>query len=322
MSEDRIVVVGGTGFLGRQICKDLVAAGRDVLVVARNAARSAPGYRFRAIDVSDTPTGELAAMLAAERPDTVINATGGKWGLTGRELEASCVGATRHILAALASARLAPRLVHLGSVLEYGHVAPDGTDATQRSPGPASDYDRFKLAATEAVLSAAAAGTVDAVVLRLANVAGPGAPAASLLGRVADRLAAAAGRGETAMIELTALNARRDYVDVRDVSDAVRAATRITGRPTPIAIGRGEAVPVRTLVTMLIEVSGVPATMVEIPAPDLAADTDDWTRVDPQPARDLLGWTPRRTLRDSVHELWHDVMERTASQPSRSGGSA
>ncbi|MDQ4037735.1 MAG: NAD-dependent epimerase/dehydratase family protein, partial [Actinomycetota bacterium] len=118
MSDGRVVVFGGTGFLGRQICKDLVAAGRDVLVVARNAPQAATGYRFRAVDVSGVPTGELADMLAAERPDTVVNATGGKWGLTGRDLEASCVGATRHILAALTESRLAPRLVHLGSVLE------------------------------------------------------------------------------------------------------------------------------------------------------------------------------------------------------------
>ncbi|MGB3443760.1 MAG: NAD(P)-dependent oxidoreductase [Actinophytocola sp.] len=293
---DRVVVFGGTGFLGRWIAEGLAAEGRDVLVVARNAPRRlAPGCRFLAIDVAGVPTGELAAVLAAERPGVVVNATGGKWGLTGRDLEASCAGATRHILAALAGTRLVPRLVHLGSVLESR---------------PANTYNRSKLAATLAVRSAEEAGTVDALVLRIANVTGPGTPAASLLGLVADRLAAAAGRGEAATIELTALRDHRDYVDVRDVADAVCSATRLTGRHAPISIGSGEAVPVRTLVDLFIKASGVPATVVELPAPDPPSGTDDWTRVDPRRARDLLGWTPRRTLHDSVHALWREVLDR------------
>lgn len=310
MSDGRVVVFGGTGFLGRQIAEDLVASGHDALVVARHAPKATTGYRFRAVDVSGVPAVELAAMLTAERPETVVNATGGKWGLTGRGLEASCVGATQAILAALALTSLVPRFVHLGSVLEYGLAARDASEAAQRSSRPANEYDRFKLTATEAVLSAATAGTVDAVVLRLANVTGPGVPPASLLGLVAYCLVDAADRGEHAKIELTALDARRDYVDVRDVSDAVQAATRVPSATLPIAIGRGESVPVRTLVTMLIDISQVPATVLELPAPASAATAQDWTRVDLRPARDLLGWTPRRTLSEAIRALWRDVLER------------
>nr|WHM28279.1 NAD-dependent_epimerase/dehydratase [Micromonospora sp.] len=309
MSDSRVIVFGGTGFLGRQVAKDLVAAGRDVLVVARNAPEATAGYRFRAVDVSGVPAGELAAMLAAERPTTVVNATGGKWGLTGRGLEASCVGATHAILTALAMTSLVPRFVHLGSVLEYGLAAPDAPGAAQRSSRPASEYDRFKLAATEAVLAAAAAGAVDPVVLRLANVTGPGVPPASLLGLVTGRLVDAALHGGHAHIELTALDASRDYVDVRDVSDAIQAAIRVPGTTVPIAIGRGESVSVRTLVTMLVDVSQVPATVIELPAPASAAGAEDWTRVDLRPARDLLGWTPRRTLPEAIGALWRHALE-------------
>ncbi|MFV2109754.1 NAD-dependent epimerase/dehydratase family protein [Micromonospora sp. LOL_015] len=301
---------GGTGFLGRQVAKDLVAAGHDVLVMARHPPRTTIGYRFRAVDVLQVRATELAAILADERPGTVINATGGKWGLAGRGLEASCVGATRAILTALASTSLVPRFVHLGSVLEYRLASPDMPGAAQRSPQSASEYDRFKLTATESVLSAATAGTVDAVVLRLANVTGPGVPPASLLGLVADCLVEAADRGGHACIELTALEARRDYVDVRDVSDAVLAATRVPSATVPIAIGRGESVSVRALVNMLIEISQVPATVHELPAPTPAAATEDWTQVDLRPARDLLGWTPRRTLPEAVRALWHDALKR------------
>ncbi|WP_033337737.1 NAD-dependent epimerase/dehydratase family protein [Catenuloplanes japonicus] len=307
MNDGRVVVVGGTGFLGRQVVKDLVAAGRDVLVLARRAPAATPGFRFRAVDVSGG--AELSAALAEERPAAVVNATGGKWGLSGRGLEASCVGATEAILAALAETSQAPRFVHLGSVLEYRLAAPDTPGSAQRAARSVSEYDRFKLTATEAVLTAAEAGAVDAVVLRLANVTGPGVPPASLLGLVAGALATAAHRGGHAMIELTALDSRRDYVDVRDVSEAVLAAIRVPGVTAPIPIGRGESVPVRALVTMLTEISGVPATVCELPARDPAGATEDWTLADLRPARDQLGWAPRRTLPEALRALWQDTME-------------
>ncbi|MGV9772507.1 NAD-dependent epimerase/dehydratase family protein [Streptosporangium sp. NPDC003464] len=317
MSDGRVIVLGGTGFLGRQVCMDLAASGDDVLAVARTAPRPAPAYRFRSLDVSRLPTGDLVSVLAAERPDAVVNATGGKWGLSDRELEASCVVPTRRLLAALERLRYRPRLVHLGSVLEYGPIAPGGRTSAAQPLRPTTTYGKTKLAATQAVLTAAAAGTVDAIVLRIANVAGPGTPAVSLLGRVAGQLAEAAAGGEPAKVELTSLRAHRDYVDVRDVSDAVLAATRAPVTGTAIGIGRGEAVPVRSLVELLIEVSGVAAHVVELPTPAGSPDLGDWTRVDPRPARELLGWSPRRTLRDSVRGLWDEVRARTGV-PERS----
>ncbi|MBB1153835.1 MULTISPECIES: NAD-dependent epimerase/dehydratase family protein [Amycolatopsis] len=311
MSDGRVVVFGGTGFLGRQICQNFVAAGREVLVLGRTAPRAAAGCRFRAVDVARTPTRDLAGLLAAERPATIVNATGSKWGLTGRDLVDSCVGASRNIMAALAESAVTPRYIHLGSVLEYGYLAPPPV-------GPDSAYGQLKLAATETVLEAAAAGTVDAAVLRLANVVGPGAAAESLPGLVAGKLADADRRGEPALIEVTALNAHRDYVDVRDVADAVAAAARVPVLREPVAIGRGETVPVRKLVAMLVEVSGVRATVSELPSPDLSAESEVSTRVDLAPARELLGWAPRRTLRDAIEALWLDAKEeRKRAQPVR-----
>lgn len=311
MNDGRVVVFGGTGFLGRQICKDLVAAGREVLVLARNAPRITAGHEFRTVDIATTPTRDLADLLAAERPAVVVNATGSKWGRAGRELVDSCVGATRNIMSALAESQLTPRYVHLGSVLEYGY-------SPQVPVGPENAYGQLKLAATEAVLAASSAGTVDAVVLRLANVIGPGAASESLPGLVARRLADAAHRGEPALIEVTALNAHRDYVDVRDVSEAVEVATRIPVLRNPVAIGRGETVSVRALVAMLVEVSGVRATVSELPSPDISSESEISTRVDTGPARALLCWSPRQTLRDAVEALWCDAMEeRNPAQPVR-----
>jgi dTDP-6-deoxy-L-talose 4-dehydrogenase [NAD(P)+] len=109
-------------------------------------------------------------------------------------------------------------------------------------------------------------------------------------------------------VELSQLRAHRDYVDVRDVSDAVVTATRARIPGLVVPIGRGEAVPVRWLVDLLVEVSGVPAEVRELPATATGAVGDDWIQVDPQPARELLGWTAVRSLRESVSGLWVETL--------------
>lgn len=307
MNDDRVLVLGGSGFVGREVCAAFVAAGRQVIAASRNPVPSAPGVRALRLDLGVVPAAGLAGLLDRERPGTVVNCVGSIWGRTAQDMVPSVVAPTERLLEALAMAAGRPRLVHLGSVLEYGPVAP-GT--TARGPArPDTPYGTAKLAATEAVLAAHAAGTVDALVLRIANVAGPGTPDISLLGQVAARLATWDGGPEPVVVELSPLRAHRDYVDVRDVADAVVAAAGTSPTGRCVDIGRGEAVPVRELVQLLVAVSGVPVHLVETvrddprggaPAPAPA----DWMRVDTGPAAELLGWRPRRSLEDAVRAYW------------------
>ncbi|MFG3051509.1 NAD-dependent epimerase/dehydratase family protein [Kitasatospora sp. NPDC048239] len=302
----RVTVFGGTGFVGRRLCAELADAGADVLCVSRNpaprdAAGESRGHRSLALDLSTGPVGEVAALLAAERPAVVVNATGGIWGLTDRQMDAGCAEPTRRLVAALAQASWRPRYVHLGSVLEYGPIPRGGRTHPDLPALPDTAYGRAKLAATREVLAASRSGAIDAVVLRIANVAGPGTPAISLLGRVAGQLAAVRAGGDP-VVELAPLRAHRDYVDVRDVVAAVVASFRAPVAGRTVDIGRGEAVSVRALVLRLIEASEVPARLVETAS--AAGVAEDWLRVDPEPARKLLGWRAQRSLAESVRALW------------------
>lgn len=321
-----VLVLGGTGFVGRQVCAEFAAHGCRVLAASRNPQRPAlpahPGVRqvrlvqrVRQVRLdlgAASATTSLARLLDTERPSTVVNCVGSIWGRTADDMAPSIVAPAERLVDALALAAVRPRLVHLGSVLEYGPVAP-GTTA-RGTARPDTPYGKAKLAATETVLAAHAAGTLDALVLRIANVAGRGTPGISLLGQVAARLAAwDGGTAGPVVVELSPLRAHRDYVDVRDVADAVVAAARtsVPASGQVVDIGRGAAVPVRELVELLVAASGVPARLVEVEAeverggprggrPGAA----DWMRVDPGPARELLGWTPRRSLEDAVRAYW------------------
>ncbi|MBD0842328.1 NAD-dependent epimerase/dehydratase family protein [Streptomyces sp. TRM68416] len=304
----RVVVLGGTGFVGRHVCAAFRNEHNDVIAVSRHASPVPPGTRALALDLCATPPEELGRALTGGRPSVVVNAAGAVWAASEAQMAVANAELVRCLLDGLRTAAAPVRLVHLGSVNEYA-PAHAGRPVHESTPThPTTAYGQTKLRGTDLVLDAARRGDVDALVLRMANIAGPGSPAASLLGQVAHQLRLAAREGRAAEIRLTPLRAARDFVDATDAAAAVRAAARSAVRARVVNIGSGRAVAVRSLVELLIKVSGVPAEIMEQPLPESAAATPpECLEVDIRLARDLLGWTPRRSLEDAVADLWQDL---------------
>ncbi|MDI5968698.1 NAD(P)-dependent oxidoreductase [Streptomyces sp. SL13] len=307
----RVIVMGGTGFLGRHAVAAFAAAGVDVLAVSRQATLATAGCRSCHLDMLDGSPAELARIIDAERPVAVVNAAGVAWSPSPEHMEQGNHQLVEWLLSALDHAAWKPRLVHLGSMHEYA-PQPVGSSLDEwGSVRPTTQYGRTKLLGTRAVLEAAAAGRTDAVVLRLSNVIGAGSPPNSLLGRVAQQLKEASRTSGPAVIRVAPLRAHRDFVDVRDTSEAIMcAATAPIGARRVFNIGRGEAVHVRSLVDQLIAASGIAAEVVEEDAGgSTRPPTDpDWMRVDIRLARRLLGWSPWRGPDVSVQELWKATM--------------
>ncbi|WP_370935363.1 NAD-dependent epimerase/dehydratase family protein [Amycolatopsis sp. cg13] len=305
------VVLGASGFVGRHVCAGLARDGWAVLGVSRTPAAADSPDRRAVLDLAAADLAEIAQLFAAARPALVVNASGAVWRTTVEQLRSGNDILVGKVVEAVAALATRPRFVQLGSTAEYGPVPP-GTLVDESAPArPASEYGRTKLAATRTVLAATEAGRLDGVVLRVANVIGPGTPPGSLLGTVAATLARAAREGTPATLDLFTLSSERDFVDVRDVADAVAAAagSELTGQC--VNIGAGEAVAVRQLVTDLVAVSGVEARLVERDATDseVAVRGKDmrWHAVDVALARRLIAWRPRHSLRDSVRAVWAEA---------------
>ncbi|MFD6619290.1 NAD-dependent epimerase/dehydratase family protein [Streptomyces albidoflavus] len=296
MSGRRVVVLGATGFVGRHVADACAAAGHDVLGVSRSASR-ATGRAAARLDLAAATVGDLADFLAAHRPDVLVNAAGTVWQADEQRMRELNDAFVHRLVTALAEHARPVRLVHLGTVHEYG-------------PASVGIYGRTKLRGTRQVLAASRDG-LDAVTLRLANAFGPGAPSRSLLGKVAGELIrqdepAPSGRE----LRLAPLTAHRDFVDVRDVADAALAAAvapQDTMRGRIIEIGRGQAVSVRLLVRKLIDLSGLAVRLVEDQRPDGARVGAEWQRTDITTARRLLAWCPSRTLDESLRDLLESV---------------
>ncbi|WP_327677896.1 NAD-dependent epimerase/dehydratase family protein [Kitasatospora sp. NBC_00458] len=315
----RIAVLGGTGFIGRRILATLAERGHHLLTIARKEPADALPGDFARLDLTLDPPAELAALLAEQRIDVVVNAAGGMWGLTDEQMVGANVGMVTGLLEALRSMTAPPRLVHLGTVHEYG-LCPIGVSLAEDSePHPSMVYGQLKLRATELIANAVREDGLDAVVLRLGNVVGAGQPAHSLLGVMAGKLAAARAAGTEAELALQPLTAQRDFVDLQDTVDAIVDALPANAQaPAVLNVGLGRASSARELVELLIEVSGVPTRITEVPAPEGAGPETEWQQLDVTAIERSLGWTPRRSLRDAVRTLWEAASaDAPAADPAR-----
>lgn len=299
----RILIIGASSFLGRCLRSAATAAGHTVLTAGR-----LDGWSLR-LDLAD-PAQRVGALIASVSPDVVVNCAGATTGRPG-VLAAANITAVHTLVTALLTARgdggtrTPPRLVHIGSAAEYGGTDA-GTPVTEdAAPRPAGPYGATKLGGTLLVELARTAG-LDAVTLRAFNVVGAGSPEDTLAGAAAAQLRklarVAAGGGS---IELGPLEAVRDFVDARDVADAVLAAATAPALPHGIVnIGSGTGTQARELVRQLLAVAGVDATVHEDAAGSARSAWLDRQQADISRAAADLGWRPRRDLAESLRYLW------------------
>ncbi|MGE7387168.1 NAD-dependent epimerase/dehydratase [Streptomyces sp. NPDC004126] len=330
----RVLLIGANGYLGRYVA-DRLLADPAVQLTALGRGDDAD-VRF---DLATGSPGALTRFLDAVHPGVVINCAGATRG-GARELTRHNTVAVATICESLRRSGCGARLVQLGCAAEYGPSQPGSSTAEDAVPRPGGPYGVSKLAATELVLGSG----LDAVVLRVFSPVGPGTPAGSPLGRLAEamRRAMQSGDGE---LKLSGLGVQRDFVDVRDVARAVHAAS-LSAAQGVVNIGTGRAVRLRDAAAVLARVAGYGGALNELDVPhggdrlghglggrpqglsaigsprseatpeQLAAAPQPypypdgcgaWQQADVRTARDRLGWRPRINLEESLADIWMEA---------------
>jgi len=299
------LVLGAGGFLGGHVRRRFADGALPATFVSRRPPASPLGTAsWRAFDpVTATPT-ELVELLRALRPTVVVNCVGATSG-SPEALHEVNVAALGRLVRALDEVG-GVRLVHLGSAAEYGPGEPGRPVGETGACRPVGDYGASKLAGTMLVESAAGTGRLSALVLRVFNPVGRGAPATTVGGAAALAIRRAIDSREPS-VHLGPLDAVRDVIDARDVADAVAAATGYEGPERIVNVGSGRPTPVRALVRELAEVAGYEGRIDESAAGAMRSSAVPWQQADVTRARRVLEFEAHRTLADAVSSLWEGL---------------
>ncbi|HET6203816.1 MAG TPA: NAD-dependent epimerase/dehydratase family protein [Planctomycetota bacterium] len=251
---ERVLVTGGTGFLGRPLVDALRPLAGAVAVLARRPpVAPVPGAAFLPGDCAEGDS--LREPFEAVRPTAVLHLAGLA---SPRKAEEDPEGAfaanalgTLHALEAASSRAPGALFLLASSAHVYGSAA--GALREQDPREPRTVYGRTKAAAETLASAFAARGGLEVRIVRIFNLVGPGQGAEYALGSFARQVAAIEAGRVPPILRVGALDVRRDFLDVRDAVRAILALATAEGS-TGLAynLGSGRAVAVRDLLEALL----------------------------------------------------------------------
>lgn len=300
-----ILVIGGSGFTGRNLVRRLVSRGESVVSTSRSvpARDEIPAVRRHQVDLRTFdrwPALLDGVSTVYHLAWSTVPATAASAPIS--DVEDNVVGSLR-LLEALRS-RPETRLVFASS---GGTVYGGLTRIPVREDDPAapiSAHGAAKLAVERYIAEFAQLHGIPAVTLRIGNTYGPGQLSSPMFGAVA-AFCRHAVAGEPISIYGDG-SIVRDYVYIDDVVDALLAAGAATGRHRTFNIGSGRGTSLNELVRMIEGVLGRPVEVRHLPGRtyDIPVSVLDIGR-----ARAGLGWQPRMAIEDGIARVLQSYAE-------------
>ena len=297
----RAWVLGGGGFIGRWVARQLSDRGADLTVVVRDPAGFAAIARRYAIAggvlAADLARpGSVSALFSATSPDIVFNLAG--YGVDPSERDGALLERINRTLVAellealgtQASNWTGLRLVHTGSALEYGDV--DGNLDEAGPARPATPYGATKLGGTELVTGAAA---LPALTARLFTVYGPGEHPGRLLPSLLGI------RNSAAPLLLTAGTQQRDFTYVADVAEGLLRLGLLAG-PTyrVVNLATGKLCQVKDFALRAARVLHIPEDQLAFGRLPERPGEMHHREVRTARMRQLLGWGPETGIEAGI----------------------
>ena len=291
----KVLVSGGSGFIGRHVVRALVESGHDVVVADRVAHDGQPEVPSVLGDLRDV---EVRDRAVTHDLDAIVHLAA----------ETSVLGSVqRPALVTEVNVDVTAGLLELARERDVGAfvlastnavVGPhDGTITESLPLRPLTPYGATKAAAEMLMSGYAGAFGMRTPALRLTNVYGPGMTAKDSFVPRLFRAAAAGGR-----VEIYGDGAqRRDLVHVHDVARAFVLA--VESWPSgPVIIGSATSYDVLTLVDAAREASGRPIEAEHVPA----KQGEMRAVVVSHDHAATLGWKPEVGLVEGLRSAWSD----------------
>jgi UDP-glucose 4-epimerase len=298
----RILLTGGTGFVGANLARRLLEEGAEVHLLVREG-RAAWRLEGIASDVrlheADIRNGEVVhRCVASARPEWVFHlaAYGAySWQSEAQRIVETDILGTANLLEACLAQGVAA-FVSAGSSSEYGFK--DHAPSEDEWLDPNSLYGVAKASATQYCRCAGTSRGAPVTTLRLYSVYGPWEDPRRLVPALVTH--GLEGR----LPPLVSPDTARDLVHVDDATDAfLLAAASAADHPGGVFnVGSGEQTTVRAIVEAARDVMGIAALPEWGSMPARSWDTDIWVADSRRIAREL-GWRPRVGLRDGLRRM-------------------
>lgn len=144
----RILIAGGSGYLGTELARQAAQAGHDVIATYRSSPGSLPGVRWQQLDIRCRD--DVRELLDAAGPDVTLNAA-----YRYDDWPTTAYGAG---YLAVAAERAGTHLVHVSSDAVFSGAAISYDESAR--PDPVMPYGAAKAAAETAVMSVLPAATI------------------------------------------------------------------------------------------------------------------------------------------------------------------
>lgn len=314
----RVFVTGGTGFAGSHLVDALLAAEHELVALVHPATslQELPEHpRLTRLMGDLLDLAALRQHMAAIKPDVIYHLAGQaspslSWRNPALTLAVNAGGTANILEAALAGGR--PRVLIVSSADVYGPIRADDLPLTEATPiEPRHPYGVSKWAAGQLARLYWERYQLPAIEARPFNHIGPRQATGFVVPDFASQLAAIKLGRQAATLSVGNLAAERDFTDVRDVAAAYQALAA-QGQPGECyLICSGQAVSIEWLLQTLVEIAGIPVTIVPDPARMRPSDTPclygDYGKI-----KQDTGWQPQIPLRQSLADALADWLARLA----------
>jgi GDP-4-dehydro-6-deoxy-D-mannose reductase len=310
-------VLAGNSFIGGHLCRRLIQAGVHVVAASRHGDAAA---RLERCDL--TAPDQVEDLIARIQPHWIFQCAGATRTTDPTDLYRLHVDGTLRLLRAVRRHVPATPVVLIGSAAEYGPVPPEALPVREDYPAlPPSFFGASKLAQTQAAAAAAGEWQLGILVIRPFNVLGPGLPAHYFAAALAERLEKAKIAGSSGEFPVVNAGATRDFVDVRDVVEAmfglVTRAAPPAGTVAVYNIASGRETSVRAVATKLCRLAG-DFQVVDAGAGQSRSSISR-SCGDPAKLRRATGWEPRIGWEQSVEDLWRAFRDQAADRSKPEG---
>ena len=243
---ERVLITGGGGFTGRPLAERLRQDGHEVLALGHEAPdASALNTDLRDLD-------GLTRTLAQTRPNAIVHLAGiasPAYGNVGEIYAANVVG-TVNLFAALAAAKVEPRIIIVASSAQVYEVTGSNTPIIEESPlAPRTHYAVSKRALEE--ISALYSNQFQVIITRPFNYTGPGQSPEFLVPKIVRHYVE-----KQREIRVGNLDLFRDFSDIDRVVEAYSRLVSRSIKPTTVNICSGHAVYLADILKILDEISG------------------------------------------------------------------